>query len=249
MLKLVKFVVPLGVVLIAIAVSNADKDSTDKSNKESAVASKSCQQCDAECSQCQPCAVGKAMEALPKLVYKIGDESTTSPVQAGRIARKTKHKIQFTVQDKVFKEEAVAFAALVDMTEQFVADFAKPRKCEESGSTIVAGKSLCCDVAAGEVAGLVQKAMDNVKVTYMVGKETVCCPDAAKALAKESSEKVIQLVAGQKCGGCSSTTRLNLARAKYKAAIEALLAADQENSETNAEAKATDDTVNKVTAS
>ena len=85
------------------------------------------------------------MEALPKLVYRIGDETTTSPVQAGRISGKTKHKIEFVVVDKVFHEETEAFAALVDTTEKFVGDFAKPHKCDVSGSTIVAGKSLCCD--------------------------------------------------------------------------------------------------------
>ena len=66
---------------------------------------------------------------------------------------------------------------------------------------MVAGKKLCCDAAAGEVVGLVKKAMDDVKVTYRVGKESVCCPDAAEALAKKTGEKVVQLVAGQQCGG------------------------------------------------
>ena len=211
------------------------------------VVDKDCKQCEAACSECQQCPVAKAMDALPKLVYRIGDETTTSPVQAGRIARKTKHKVKFAVQDKVFQEETEAFAALVDMTEKFVGDFAKPQKCDVSGSTIVAGKSLCCEVAAGQVANLVKKAMDDVKVTYLVGKESVCCPDAAKALAKKSGEKVVQLVAGQKCGGCSTTTRLNLARAKYKAAVEALLAADKKNSESSADGTSATDTDNKIT--
>ena len=84
--------------------------------------------------------------------------------------------------------------------------------------------------------------MDEVKVTYLVGKESVCCPDAAMALAKKSGEKVVQLVAGQKCGGCSSTTRLNLAHAKFKAAVEALLAADKKNSESGADGTSANDT-------
>ena len=242
MLRLAKFVVPICVVLVAIAASHAGKDS-----KETQVAGKDSKQCDAACSECQQCPVAKAMEALPKLVYRIGDETTTSPVQAGRISGKSKQKIEFVVENKVFHEETEAFSALVDMTEKFVADFAKPQKCDVSGSTIVAGKSLCCEVAAGEVANLVKKSMDDVKVTYLVGKESVCCPDAAMALAKESGEKVVQLVAGQKCGGCSSTTRLNLARAKYKAAIEALLAADKKNSESSANDTSANDTDNKLT--
>ena len=224
--KLAKYAVTLCVVFGAIAISYAGKDS-----KENQVSEATSKKCDAACSECKPCAVSKAMEALPKLVYRIGEETTTSPVEAGRIARKTKHKIEFVVQEKVFKEETVAFAAMVDMTEKFVADFAKPRKCNVSGNTIVAGKSVCCEVAAGEVVSLVKKAMDTIKVSYRVGEETTCCPDAAKALAEKSGEKVVKVVAGKACGGCSTTTRLNLARAKYKAAVEALLASDKDAGE------------------
>ena len=222
MLKAAKFLVPVATVFVAIAVSQAEK-----SNDAKTVAATDCQKCEATCSDCASCPLTKAMEALPKLVYKIGDETTTSPVQAGRISRKTKHKVEFAVLDKVFQNETEAFAALVDMTEKHVADFAKPKKCETSGKTFVAGKSLCCDVAANEVTTLVKKAMDTVKVTYMVGKTSVCCPDEAKLLAKKSGDKVIQCIAGQKCGGCGTTNRLTLARAKYKAAIEALLAAEK----------------------
>lgn len=236
MLKLAKFVLPVGVLLIGIAVSFADKDSKEsKVSKTDAVACKG-DKCEVACSDCQG-PVAKAMDALPKLVYRIGEETTTSPIQAGRIATKTKHKIEFVVGEKVFKEESVAFVALVDTTEKFVGDFAKPQECKVSGQTLVAGKSVCCEVAAGQVASLVKTAMDDVKITYKVGKETVCCPDAAQALAKKSGEKVVKMVAGQRCGGCSSTTRLSLARAKYKAAIEALLAADKNESGDNSEAK------------
>lgn len=242
MLRLAKFVAPVCVVLVAIAATYADKDS-----KEVQVDAKDCKQCDAACSECQQCPVAKAMDALPKLVYRIGDETTTSPIQAGRLSGKLKRQVEFVVEDKVFQEETEAFAALVEVTEEFVSDFAKPRKCDVSGSTIVAGKSVCCDIAAGEVAKLVSKAMDDVKVTYLVGKESVCCPDAAKALAKQSGEKVIQLVAGEKCGGCSSTTRLKLAHAKYKAAIEAMLAADNENSESSANSTSANDVKNEGT--
>ena len=237
MLRIAKFVVPIGVLLLAIADSHADKD---------------CKQCETAWSECEQCPIAKAMDSLPKLLYKIGDEMTSSPVEAGRMARKTKHKIEFAVADRVFADESAAFNALVDTTEKFVSDFAQPQKCEVSGKTQVAGKSLCCDEAAAEVARLAKKAMDDVKVTYLVGEESVCCPDAAQALAKKSGEKVIPVVAGQKCGGCGTTTRLNIARAKYRAAMKALFAADQKNSERNTDnvsAKPTDDKVTNASAS
>lgn len=248
-----KLVTPLCVVLVAIAAAHADSDSkkcqADCKSKDCQVASKDCQQCESSCSDCKGCPIAKAMEALPKLVYKIGDETTTSPIQAGRIATKTKHKIEFVVADKVFADEPKAFAALVDTTEEFVNTFATPHKCESTGSTLVAGKSLCCDEAAGEVVSLVKKAMDEVKVTYRVGDQSVCCPDEAKSLAKESGEKVVQLIAGQKCGGgCGSTTRLSIAHAKYKAAIQALLAADTKTPK-NSESTSTDKQNGEVSAS
>jgi hypothetical protein len=214
MLKLAKFVTPICILFVAIAASFADKENKEQQVTGEVAAKVCAATCSESCSKsCEQCPITKAMDALPKLVYKIGDETTTSPVQAGRLAGKKKLNVEFVVADKVFQDEPKAFAALVDMTEKFVGDFAKPQKCKESGNIIVAGKSLCCDVAAGELTSLVKKAMDDVKVTYVVGKESVCCPDAAKALAKKSGEKVVQLVAGQKCGGCSTTTRLSVARA------------------------------------
>ena len=94
----------------------------------------------------------------------------------------------------------------------------------------VAGKEACCDEVASELTALVKKAMDGVEVTYLVGKEAVCCPDAAKALAEKTGEKIVPCVAGQE-SGCGSTSRLNLARARYRAAIEALVASEKESAE------------------
>ena len=156
MLKLAKIVVPTCVVLIAIAASYAGKG-----QGENLAADADCKQCNVACSECEAGAVAKAMDALPKLVYRIGDETTTSPVQAGRISRKNGHKVEFVVAKEVFKEEPKAFAALVELTEKFVGDFAKPQTCDASGSTLVAGQSFCCEVAAGEVSSLVKKAMDR----------------------------------------------------------------------------------------
>lgn len=190
------------------------------------LASKDC----AACQDCKDCPIAKAMEKLPKLVYKIGDEATDCPVEAGKLARQQEAKIKFAVAEKVFDVETEAYAALIETTEKFVADFAKPRTCEVSGNTSVAGKELCCKDAAGELAALVKKAMDDVKVTYLVGKESVCCPDAAKALAEKTGEKVVQCVGDQK-SGCGSSNRLNLAHAKYRAAIAAIVAAEKKNTE------------------
>lgn len=225
MLKLMKVAIPVGLVLLAFSAVQAEE--VAKADKAACTG----KECSTACSSCQQCPIAKAMDALPKLMYRVGEDSTTCPIEAGRMAQKSSKSVEYVVMKKVYDDEPKAFAAMVDMTEKYVADFAKPHKCDVSGKTLVAGKSLCCDVAAGEVAALVKKAMDGVQVTYMVGKQSVCCPDAAKAMAKKSGEKVVQMVAGKACGGCGTTTRLAVAHAKYKAAIEALLAADKTNEE------------------
>ena len=184
---------------------------------------------------CKGCASSsKAIAGLPKFVYKIGDETTDSPVQAAKISRKLDKKIQFIGAGKEFAVESEAFAYTVAETEKFVAKFAEPKKCQVSGETTVAGKKVCCDVAAGEVAAIAKKAMDSVQVTYLVGKTSVCCPNEAKAIAKKTGEKVVQCV-GKEASGCGLQTRLRLAQARYLAIVEAIAASDKkatENSET-----------------
>lgn len=175
---------------------------------------------------CKGCVSAKAIADLPKLEYKIGDQTTDNPAEAAKIARKLDKKIKFVGAGKEFAVESEAFAYTVAETEKYVATFAEPKKCNVSGETTVAGKKVCCDVAAGEVAALAKKAMDSVQVTYLVGKTSVCCPNEAKAIAKKTGEKVVQCVGNEK-SGCGLTTRLRLAQARYVAIVEAIAASDK----------------------
>ena len=177
------------------------------------------------------CAITKAMAGLPTFVYKVGDKTTDCPVEAGRMARKTDQQVKYVGAGKEFPVEADAFAYTVEQTEKMVAKFAEPSKCKVSGQISVAGKKVCCDVAAGEIAAIAKKAMDTVQVTYLVGKTSVCCPDKAKALAAKSGEKVVQCVGETKLGGCGLSKRLTVARAKYKAALEAIAATEKKDTE------------------
>jgi hypothetical protein len=69
-----------------------------------------------------------------------------------------------------------------------------------------------------------QKAMKKVKMTYVVGEKECHCPLQAQALAKEAGQEKQFLVDEEKTC-CEMTARLNLARAKYKAAVTAMLQA------------------------
>ena len=79
-------------------------------------------------------------------------------------------------------------------------------------------------------AKTVQAAISDVKFTYLVGDEKCHCPAKAKEIAKKTGKDTLYLVGKEKTA-CSVTARLNLARAKYKAAIEALVKAELDAAE------------------
>lgn len=184
-----------------------------------------------EKTECQgQCPIAKAMGELPKMTYKVGEEMTCCSESAAALAKKSEMPVHFVVGEKTYEAKEAAFTALVEQTETFVNDFITPCKCETSGVTKIAGKSCNCPVEAGNTAELVKAAANKVQMTYAVGEETCNCPMKAAEMAKASGAKKEFVVAGEKTC-CEMTARLNLARAKYKAAVEAL-AATQAKSET-----------------
>lgn len=184
-------------------------------------------ECSNECaSECTAgCPIESAMAKLPQLQYVVGDESTTCAVTAGRLATKHKTKAKFVVAKKEYETEDKAYVALVAATESFVADFTKTKECKVSGKYTVAGKELCCNVMASQRAELAKTAMKKVQMAYLVGDKECHCPTEAATLAKSTGSKKQFVVCGEKTG-CGTTARLKLARAKYKAAVEALAKAD-----------------------
>jgi hypothetical protein len=179
-------------------------------------------QCDAKCAtECKACPVTEGMAKLPQLVYQVGDEQACCENSAKSMAKSTGKPIRYVVGKESFECPTAAFTSLVEQTEKFVAAYATPKTCEVSGTTTVAGETLTCPVAAGEVAAKVKKAMDAVAVTYKVGDKTSTCSVEAKALAESTNAKTIFVVEDQETE-CEMTARLNVARAKYKAALMAM---------------------------
>lgn len=170
----------------------------------------------------QPCCpIEAAMAKLPKMVYKVGDKSTSCAESAAALAEKSSDAIQYVIGDKTFDDERLAFVSLVEATEKFVDDFATPHKCSVTGTTTVAGTSCSCPVEAEKTAGLVKTAMAQVAMTYVVGDKECKCPAEAKRLAETSGAETFYVVNGEK-SKCDYSARLNLARAKYRASVEAL---------------------------
>lgn len=184
------------------------------------------------------CPVETAMAKLPKMTYLVGTESTCCSEQAAKLAKEHSQPITFVVAEKKFDDKTAAFASLVESTEKYVTEFTSPHTCSVSGTTTVAGKACSCSVEAGKRAELVKSAVEQVKMTYKVGTESACCSQSAAAMAKKSGEKMVFVVAGEETC-CNHTARLNLARAKYAAAVKATLATNEAGEKATTETKST----------
>jgi len=177
-----------------------------------------------QCDSSKGCPVAAAMERLPKMTYAVGDKTTGCPKEAAKLAEGSGSQIQFCVAEKKYDSKSDAQDALVEATEKFVAAFAEPHTCPKSGQCTLAGQVQKCEKTAARTAELMQQAMAKVKLTYLVGDEECHCPVEAGKLAEKSGKEKVFVVGDQKTR-CEKTARLNLARAKYKAAIQAMFQA------------------------
>ena len=171
------------------------------------------------------CPIEAAMAKLPKIVYKIGGKTACCAGSAAALAEKSDGTVKYAVANKTFDDKRFAFVALVEATEKFVDDFATPHKCKVSGTTAVAGRSCHCPIEARKTASLVKAAMEKVAMTYVVDDKECKCPTEAKRLAEKSGAETFYVVNGEK-SKCNYSARLNLARAKYRASMQALTKAE-----------------------
>ena len=190
------------------------------------------EECEATCEG--TCPVAAAMEQLPKMTYKVGEESTCCSASAKALATEQDAAVLFVVAEKEYTDEVEAMSALADVTEEFVDDFTNVSTCEFSGTTSLAGEKMHCSESAGKIAEAMKSAMDEVQVSFVVGDESCACPNKAKALADESGEKM-QFVIGEESTCCSIDARIKVAHAKYRAALEAFVQANAPSEETEAE--------------
>jgi len=210
---------------------------SDEKSADGGCCSKTCtaEKCDAtQCDAGQGCPIAAALGRLPKLTYAVGEKTTCCPKEAAKLAKESSGHIHYCVGKTEYHTRSEAHAALIEATEEFVAAFTKPHTCPKSGRLSLAGQAQHCEKAAGHTADLMQKAMAKVKFTYQVGDKECHCPVKAGKLAKASGEEKLFVVGDEKTC-CEKAARLNLARAKYKAAIEAMVraqaaAADAEES-------------------
>lgn len=173
-----------------------------------------------ECTQCP--VMTAALEKLPKMTYKVGEETTCCSTSAEAMAKENSQAIHFVVAEKTYEDKAAAYTALVSQTEEFVTEFVTPHKCETSGKTTLAGETCDCPVSSAKYAEQVKTAVDAVTMSYKVGEESCDCPTKAATMAKETEGAEVEYVVGEECTSCELTARMNLAHAKYKAAVAAI---------------------------
>ena len=173
--------------------------------------------CESDCA----CPIGKAMAALPKMTFKVGDQETCCSASADALAKEHNAPIHYVVAKKDFESKNDAMVELAAVTTKFVEDFATPHTCEVSGKTSVCGSSMSCSVSAGKMADLAKEAMKTVSMKFKVGEEECSCPTKAAELAKTSGAKQ-EYIIGEVATCCSVDAKIKLAHAKYRAAVEAL---------------------------
>lgn len=202
----------LGLMVLALASTGSMLRADDAKGK-----------CDGVCAKDgSTCPVTAGMAKLPKIAYMVGDQALCCEESAKATALAAKTKLVYLVGTEKFDSSDKAFVSLVDQTEKFVSSFATPSTCKISGATTVAGETMTCSVKAGEVASKVKKAMDSVAISYKVGEKCCSCPVEAKALAANKKLKTLFVVDKEETE-CEQTARLNLAVAKYKAALMAMV--------------------------
>ena len=187
------------------------------------LAEEECEKCPHQADkECSACPIQTAMKNLPKITYVIGKETTCCEKSANKLAQEQNAPIVYLVEKEKFEDANEAKLALVSATEAFVEKFANPHVCKVSGTTTIAGQKTECNKTAAKLAGLVNTAMKNVRMTYAVGDEACECPHAATSLAK-SSGKAKLFVVGEEKTECEVTARLNLALAQYRAMVKAIM--------------------------
>jgi hypothetical protein len=167
------------------------------------------------------CPVSVAMEKLPKMTYAVASEKVCCAEMADKLAAEHNAPVRYVVADKEYQCKQAAMAALVEQTESFVAEFTSTQRCDSSGTVFVAGTSTSCQVQAEQRVTAVKSAVEKVTMCYSVGGEQTTCSNDAETKAKEKNVPVEYHVGDQKTT-CHMTARLNLARAKYQAAVSAV---------------------------
>ncbi len=175
--------------------------------------------------------VAKAMESLPKMVFRVGSEETCCHMTATRMAHESHEKMVYLVGKKKFNHSEDAFESLVKQTEAYVKKFVSPKVCEESGATTLAGETCNCPVTASKMTDSVVAATKDIKLSYCVGEKSFEKLNDAKRFARKSHLRG-QFVVGDEKFENEMEARLALAHKKFRSAVTAVQTVKSEQTKT-----------------
>lgn len=166
------------------------------------------------------CPMAAALAKLPTMKYRVGDKEVCCADSAAKMAAASEASLEYLVDGEAYAEKAQAMKSLVEKTEAMVVSYTTPSVCSVSGKTTIAGETCSCPVTGAKNVELVKAAVEAVNVSYMIGDEPCSCSVKAGQMAAQG-EEVKYVVDGQETC-CEMTHRLNVARAKYRAAVKAM---------------------------
>ncbi len=131
----------------------------------------------ASCSKtCDKSKTAGTCSGAPKMVYKVGDESTCCEKTAGEMAKKAEKQIVYVVAGKDYADKNEAMTAYRDALETYVDGMATVRFA-------VGSETMSCPVSAEAAA-----KEKNTKVTYRVASMSFENKDEAEKAAKAATE-------------------------------------------------------------
>jgi hypothetical protein len=190
-----------------------------------------------------------AASGAPLLQFKVGDQTTCCPKQAGEwIKNNDQTQVRYVVE---YTDEAAALKAYQTALEEYLSQlgtvrFAVGDKCvncpneaaslaKETGGTVqyrVASFTFADRAQADQAAEAARSAADKPKMIYVVdGKEYTCDKEArqsCQAKAGETAGKTCEYKVGDTKTCCETAAKIELTCARIIAAHQALTAAAEQ---------------------
>jgi hypothetical protein len=187
--------------------------------------------------------VNAVLVSMPAMTYRVGDDVTGCRMSAERIAKETGRPVGYLVGDDGFTDKGEAVAKLTTLLEEEAEKL-------QSIQYVVNGRAHSCGMTAKQVAKkakagviyrvggvdfetaedaekaleAVKTAASGVKLAYQVDGKSYCCSKGATAAVKKTGKKMTYAV-GDAETPCEKTAKLNLAKARVRAIVEAAVRA------------------------
>lgn len=215
--------------------SEADKAACIAKGEECATACATA--CEGEPNAAQASLVGY----MPKMTFKVGDESTCCPKTAAALAKKSNDHVHYMVNNVSYDDKAEAMGAHAKQLHNYMMDLVRIQyavngecvACPDSAKAMAASctsKNLQYKVgpatfdsaeAAIKASVMAWNAAKNVSMQYAVGDEVTTCSKSAGAMADKASCSVEYVVNGQRTN-CSKTAKYMQTVASVESALKAL---------------------------